>query len=358
MAYDLDQLLEAMLENGASDLHLHVGRPPSLRINGDIVPLEGPALVSAETEALAARIVPAHLRERLTREGGCDFAFAFQKKGRLRCNAFRATGETGLVLRLLPTRMFTLEQLRLPPVIKDQLRRARGLVLVTGPTGSGKSTTLASMIDWINQHESGHIITLEDPIEYVHPHKKCTVTQREVGPDMPSFAEGVRAALRQDPDVILIGEMRDLETIEAALTAAETGHLVLGTLHTSGAARTIERIVDAFPTGSRDQVQVQLASSLSMVISQSLLHTLDDRRVAAFEILINTVGVAAKIRDKKTFQIASDIETGAARGMRSLDADLLALLAQGVVSEEEVYNYCQDPEAIRARIGGKGSANS
>ncbi|MBM3825921.1 MAG: type IV pilus twitching motility protein PilT [Verrucomicrobia bacterium] len=350
MGYDLDQLLEAMIENGASDLHLHVGRPPSLRINGSIVSLDGPPLSAAHTEALAVKIVPRHLRDRLAKEGGCDFAFAFKKKGRLRCNVFRAGGETGLVLRLLPTSMFTLEQLRLPGVIKDQLRRARGLVLVTGPTGSGKTTTLASMIDWINQNEEGHIITLEDPIEYVHPHKKCTVTQREVGTDVLSFAEGVRAALRQDPDVILIGELRDLETIEAALTAAETGHLVLGTLHTSGAARTIERIVDAFPTGSRDQVQVQLASSLCMVISQSLLHTKDDSRIAAFEILVNTLGVAAKIRDKKTFQIASDIETGAVRGMRSLDADLLALHAQGVIPEAEVLNYCQDSEAVRARL--------
>ncbi len=357
MAYQLDQLLDAMIEHGASDLHLHVGRPPSLRISGAIESLDGPDLTNEDTVALAEGVVPAHLKERFVKDGGCDFAFSFRKKGRLRCNVFRASGETGLVMRLLPTKMFSIEQLRLPPVVKDQLRRARGLVLVTGPTGSGKSTTLASMIDWVNQNEEGHVITLEDPIEYVHVHKRCTITQREVGPDMPSFAEGVRAALRQDPDTILIGEMRDLETIEAALTAAETGHLVLATLHTSGAARTIERIVDAFPTGSRDQVQIQLAASLSMVISQSLVRTCDEGRIAAFEILINTPGVAAKIRDRKTFQIASDIETGAARGMRSLDADLLSLYHQGVIPEEELLNYCQDADAVRARLR-EGSATN
>jgi len=350
MAYAMNQLLEAMLENGASDLHLHSGRSPSLRVNGSVVSIDGPALTSEDTQALVGSITPAEQVERLKRDGGCDFGFSFHKKARFRVNVYRGKGVLGMVLRLIPTAIYTLEQLRLPPMIKDLLRRPRGLILVTGPTGSGKSTTLASMINWINENQHGHIITIEDPIEYTHAHKNCLVTQREVGEDLPSFAEGVRSALRQDPDVILIGEMRDLETIEAAVTAAETGHLVLGTLHTSGATRTIDRIIDAFPASARDQIRTQLSTSLSAVISQCLLHTTDDRRVAAFEIMVRTDGVAAKIRDGKTFQIPSDIETGGGRGMRTLDSDLLALFNQGKVSEEEVMNYCQDSEMMRARL--------
>ena len=350
MAYEMNQLLEAMVENGASDLHIHVGRSPSLRVNGTIVSIDGTPLTVDDAKALVLGVVPPSHLVRLDADGGCDFAFSFRQKTRLRVNAFRSHAGYGMVLRLLPSKMFTLEQLRLPAVIKDMLKRARGLVLVTGPTGSGKSTTLASMINWINENEQGHIITIEDPIEYTHAHKNSVITQREVGVDLPSFSEGVRSALRQDPDVILIGEMRDLETIEAAVTAAETGHLVLGTLHTSGAARTVDRIIDAFPAGARDQIRAQLSTSLSAVISQCLLHTTDDRRVAAFEIMIRTDGIAAKIREGKTYQLLTDIETGGARGMRTLDSDLLAIFFQGLVSEEEVFNYCQNPEAMRERM--------
>ncbi len=350
MAYEMNQLLEAMVENGASDLHIHVGRSPSLRVNGTIVSIDGTPLTVDDAKALVLGVVPPSQLGRLDADGGCDFAFSFRQKTRLRVNAFRSHAGYGMVLRLLPSKMFTLEQLRLPAVIKDMLKRARGLILVTGPTGSGKSTTLASMINWINENEQGHIITIEDPIEYTHAHKNSVITQREVGVDLPSFSEGVRSALRQDPDVILIGEMRDLETIEAAVTAAETGHLVLGTLHTSGAARTVDRIIDAFPAGARDQIRAQLSTSLSAVISQCLLHTTDDRRVAAFEIMIRTDGVAAKIREGKTYQLLTDIETGGARGMRTLDSDLLAIFFQGLVSEEEVFNYCQNPEAMRERM--------
>ncbi|GBL30632.1 twitching mobility protein [Opitutia bacterium] len=352
MAYDIHQLLEAMIENGASDLHLHVGRAPSLRVSGSVVSIEGAALSPADTEALVQSITPPEQLERLKRDGGCDYGFSFHKKARFRVNVYRGKGVLGMVLRLIPAKMFTLEQLRLPPMIKDLLRRPRGLILVTGPTGSGKSTTLASMIDWVNQNEDGHIVTIEDPIEYYHAHKNCVVTQREVHNDVPSFADGIRSALRQDPDVILIGEMRDLETIEAAVSAAETGHLVFGTLHTTGAARTVDRILDAFPAGARDQIRVQLASSVVAVISQCLLRTTDDKRVAAYEIMIRTDGIAAKIRENKTFQITSDIETGAARGMRTLDADLLALFNQGIIAEEEVFNYAQDAEMMRQRIKG------
>jgi twitching motility protein PilT len=350
MAYDIHQLLEAMIENGASDLHLHVGRAPSLRVSGSVVSIEGPALTPEDTENLVQSIAPAEQMERLKRDGGSDFGFSFHKKARFRVNVYRGKGVLGMVLRLIPAKMYSLDQLRLPPMIKDLLKRPRGLILVTGPTGSGKSTTLASMINWINENEDGHIVTIEDPIEYYHSHKGCVVTQREVHNDVPSFADGIRSALRQDPDVILIGEMRDLETIEAAVSAAETGHLVFGTLHTTGAARTVDRILDAFPAGARDQIRVQLASSIVAVISQCLLRTVDDKRVAAYEVMIRTDGIAAKIRENKTFQIVSDIETGAGRGMRTLDADLLALYFQGTISEEEVFNYCQDSEMMRARL--------
>lgn len=350
MSYQLNELLDAMIENGASDLHIHVGRSPSLRVNGDVVSIDGPALTAADTKVLVLSVVPSAQLAVLEREGGCDFSLSLKAPSRIRVNAFRSHGGFGMVLRLLPAEVFTLEQLRLPPVIKDVLNRARGLILVTGPTGSGKSTTLAALINWINEHQQGHIITIEDPIEHMHEHKKCMVTQREVGVDLPSFAEGVRAALRQDPDVILIGEMRDLETIEAAITAAETGHLVLATLHTSGATRTIDRIIDAFPANAREQIRAQLASSLTAVISQCLLHSKDGKRVAAFEIMLRTDAIASKIRDNKTFQLLSDIETGSARGMRALDGDMLALFSQGIVSEEEVLVYCNNPEAMRERM--------
>jgi twitching motility protein PilT len=350
MPYKLNELLDAMIENGASDLHIHVGRPPCLRVNGDVVSLEGPTLTTADTNRLVMSVVPSVQLPVLEREGGCDFSLALKDPSRIRVNAFRSHGGYGMVLRLLPAEVFTLEQLRLPPVIKDVLNRARGLILVTGPTGSGKSTTLAAMINWINENQQGHIITIEDPIEHTHEHKKCMVTQREVGVDLPSFAEGIRAALRQDPDVILIGEMRDLETIEAAITAAETGHLVLATLHTSGATRAIDRIIDAFPANAREQVRAQLASSLSAVISQCLLHSKDGKRVAAFEIMLRTDAIGSKIRDNKTFQLLSDIETGSSRGMRALDGDMLALFSQGIVSEEEVLVYCNNPEAMRERM--------
>lgn len=354
MAYEMHQLLEAMIENGASDLHLHVGQTPCLRISGDMIPLEGDKLTPEDTVALAQSIGPADQLERLKRDGGCDFGFSYQSKARFRVNVYRGKGVVGLVLRLIPTTIYSLKDLRLPDMVKDLLARPRGLILVTGPTGSGKSTTLASMINWINETNDGHIVTIEDPIEYYHSHRRCVVTQREVHSDVPSFADGIRSALRQDPDVILIGEMRDLETIEAAVSAAETGHLVFGTLHTTGAARTVDRILDAFPTGAKDQIRVQLASSVVAVISQSLCRTVDGKRVAAYEIMVKTDAIAAKIRENKTFQIVSDIETGGSRGMRTLDADLLALVQQGRIAPEEALVHCQDHEMMRSRLKEAG----
>jgi len=351
MAYDLQDLLKAMVDNGGSDLHLHVGVPPCLRIAGKIIQVEGEALTPADTAAMAKTIMPPMQAERLERDGGCDFGFMYGSGDRrFRANVFRSQGSHGLVLRLITNKLYTIDQLRLPNTIKSLLGRSGGLILVACPTGFGKSTTLAAMIDWINNNETGHIITLEEPIEFIHEPKKCVISQREVLTDVPSFAEGIRAALRQDPDVILVGEMRDLETISAAVTAAETGHLVLASLHTTGAGRTVDRIIDAFPDNAREQIRTQLAASLAAIISQVLLKTKDGRRVAAFEIMVRTDGIAAKIRDKKTYQIASDIETGISRGMRTLDSDLITLYKQGEIAESEILTYCQDVEAMKARL--------
>ena len=356
MSYEINDLLDLMVDQGASDLHLQVGQPPTLRLSGSMTPIDGPPLTPGDTEKLMQSITPdAHISS-VKLNGGADFGFAFGEKARFRVSVMKSKSNYGMVLRQIPYKMFGLRDIGLPDKIRELLYRPRGLILVTGPTGSGKSTTLASMVNYINETRDGHIITIEDPIEYTHAHKQCLITQREVGEDLPSFAEGVRSALRQDPDVILIGELRDLETIEAAVTAAETGHLVLGTLHTSGATRTIDRIIDAFPASARDQIRAQLSTSLTAVISQCLLHTTDDRRVAAFEIMLRTDGVAAKIREGKTYQLLTDIETGGARGMRTLDSDLLSLFSQGLVTEEEVFNYCLNPEAMRERMRGGSSS--
>ncbi|MEO6873497.1 MAG: PilT/PilU family type 4a pilus ATPase, partial [Opitutaceae bacterium] len=254
MSYEMNELLELVVEQNASDLHLQVGQPPTLRLSGSMTPIDGPALTPIDTEKLMQSITPDSHISNVKLNGGSDFGFAFGEKARFRVSVLRAKGNYGLVLRQIPYKMFGLRDIGLPDKIRELLYRPRGLILVTGPTGSGKSTTLASMVNYINENRDGHIITVEDPIEYYHNHKRCVVTQREVHSDVPSFAEAVRRALRQDPDIILVGEMRDLETIEAAISAAETGHLVFGTLHTNGAAKTIDRIVDAFPANMKDMI--------------------------------------------------------------------------------------------------------
>src|SRR5687767_4640746 len=290
-----------------------------------------------------------HVRER----GGADFGFAFGELARFRVSVFKEKGNFGMVLRQIPNRLLTLEQIGLPPsTIRNLIHKPRGLVLVTGPTGSGKTTTLASMINIINEErDDAHIITIEDPIEYYHTHKKGVVTQREVHIDVPSFAEALRRALRQDPDVILVGELRDLETMEAAVTAAETGHLVFGTLHTTGAAKTIDRIVNAFPMNQQETIRIQLSTVLQAVISQLLLPRVDKPgRIAVYEIMINTPAIAALIRDNKTFRIQSDIQTGAKYGMVTLDGYLLDKYQQGVISREEVVNKSQDPTSVQAKL--------
>ncbi|MCB1121352.1 MAG: PilT/PilU family type 4a pilus ATPase, partial [Verrucomicrobiae bacterium] len=289
-------------------------------------------------------------------KGGCDFGFSFMDRARFRVSVLKARGKFGMVLRQIPTDLFSLEDIGFPNMVKDLLKRPRGLILVTGPTGSGKSTTLASMINYMNEHDDGHIITIEDPIEYYHDHKKCIVTQREVGVDVSSFADAIRGALRQDPDTILVGEMRDLETIEAAVSAAETGHLVFATLHTTGAARTVDRIVDAFPDTTKDQIRTQLASSIVAVISQVLCPRVGGGRVAAFEIMVNTTSIAALIRDNKTYRISSEIQTGANYGMISLDQHLLSLYNRDLIPAEEALEKSQNPSEMREKLEQMGAA--
>jgi twitching motility protein PilT len=353
MAVQMEDLLQVVVDEGASDLHIRVGVPPIIRLHGRLVHMDLPSLGSEETEHLMKAITSEAHIQKVREQGGTDFGFAYGDAARFRVSVFKERGNYGLVLRQIPNKLMSLEQIGLPPSIKDLLFRPRGLVLVTGPTGSGKTTTLASMIDIINTEEDCHIITIEDPIEYYHPHKKSIVTQREVGVDVPDFAEALRRGLRQDPDVILVGEMRDLETMEAAITAAETGHLVFATLHTTGAARTVDRIVDAFPTDQQEQIRTQLASSILAVISQVLLVRADAKgRVACFEIMISTPSIQALIRDNKTFRITSDIQTGAKFGMMTLDSNLMSLYERGMISYGDLITIAQDPQSVVAKLQG------
>ena len=351
----MNDLLELMVDQGASDLHLQVNQPPTLRMSGSMVPVEGEKLTPQDTEDLMKAITSSTNQEQLKTTGGCDFGFAYMERARFRVSVLRAKGAFGIVLRQIPNDLFTLSEIGLPDQIKELISRPRGMILVTGPTGSGKSTTLASMVNWINLNHDGHIITIEDPIEYFHEHKKCIVTQREVGNDVASFSSAIRGALRQDPDVILVGEMRDLETIEAAVSAAETGHLVFATLHTTGAARTVDRIVDAFPAETKDQIRTQLASSVVAVISQVLCKKIGGGRIASFEIMVTTNSIAQLIRENKTYRINSDIQTGAAHGMIGLDAHLLSLYNRDLISADEALVKSQLPDAMRDKLVENGA---
>jgi len=350
--YSMSDLLQLTVSEGASDLHLRVGIPPVIRVHGRLHRVEGPPLAPEDTEELSRSITSEDHIQSVREQGGSDFGFAFGEMARFRVSVFKERGNFAMVLRQIPSKLLTMEQIGLPASVRELLYKPRGLVLVTGPTGSGKSTTLASMIDIINiERDEAHIITVEDPIEYYHHHKQAVVTQREVHVDVPSFAEALRRALRQDPDIILVGELRDLETMEAAITAAETGHLVFGTLHTTGAAKTIDRIVNAFPVTQQEQIRVQLSTVLQAVISQLLLPRCDKPgRVAVFEIMINTPSIAALIRDNKSFRIGSDIQTGAKYGMLALDACLLEKYEQGLISQEEVITKAQDPGTSMIKI--------
>ena len=346
----MTELMQATVDEGASDLHIRAGIPPSLRIHGSLTPLDVPPLTEEDTRALVYSFTPEDKQHELENNGGADFATSLGET-RFRTSVFKERNRYGIVMRMIPATLLTLKQIGLPDEIQELLFKPRGLILVTGPTGSGKSTTLASMLNIINQQRDCHIITIEDPIEYYHPHKQCIVTQREIGHDVPSFAEAIRRALRQDPDVILVGEMRDLETMQAAITAAETGHLVFATLHTTGAAATVDRIVDAFPMDQQDQIRTQLSVGLVAVISQLLLKRVDKPgRVAAFEIMISTPSVRSHIRDNKTFQINSDIQTGAKFGMVSLDNHLLELYQRGMIAYDDLVTKSQDPDTLVAKL--------
>ena len=358
MSYEMNDLLELMVELGASDLHIQVKQAPTLRISGTMSPVEGPRLTAPDVEGLMKSITSASSQEQLKTEGGADFGFAYMDRARFRVSVMRAKGVYGIVLRQIPNDLFTLTSIGLPDKIKDLITRPRGLILVTGPTGSGKSTTLASMVNWINENRDGHIITIEDPIEYYHEHKNCIVTQREVGIDVTSFSSAIRGALRQDPDVILVGEMRDLETIEAAVGAAETGHLVFATLHTTGAARTVDRIVDAFPASMKDQMRTQLAASIIAVISQVLCKKKGGGRIASFEIMVTTTSIAQLIRENKTYRIMSDIQTGAAQGMISLDSHLLNLYNKDIIEADEALVKSHDAITMREKLLESGATLS
>jgi len=349
----IDRLLETTIRRGASDLHLSVDRPPVLRQRGGLVELEGPPLTHEEIGAMVEQFVPERCRRELEERGTTDFGYAHGDKCRFRVSVLTQKGHRGIVMRLIPQELLTFEQIGLPPSIGELLDMHRGLILVTGPTGSGKTTTLATMLDWINQHRDVHIVTIEDPIEYEHGHKKGLVTQREIGSDVPDFPEAMRRVLRQDPDVILLGEMRDLETTSAAITAAETGHLVFGTLHTTGSARTVDRIIDQYPTEQQEQIRSQLAVALVAVLSQILVPTADGKgRVAAFEVMITNPAIENHIRKCETFKIPSVIQTSRRNGMCLLDDSLLELYRSGRITKETLFERCFDRKAAEQRIGG------
>src|SRR5688572_8850762 len=340
----IDRLLETCVRRGASDIHLAVGRPPTLRLNTHLRELQTKVLDPEDTTALMKSITPDRIQQEYEEQGSGDFGFAYGDQARFRVSVFKQKGYCSLVLRRIPNKILTFEQIGLPDMARQICRRPRGIFLCTGPTGSGKTTTLATMINYINESFDKHIITMEDPIEYYHPHKKSIVVQREIGVDVPSFPEALRRALRQDPDVMLVGEMRDLATIGAAITAAETGHLVFGTLHTSGAASTINRIIDAFPTDQQEQVRVQLANNLIAVLSQALCPRIDQEGVlAAYEFMYVTPGIQNLIRENKSFRIDSEIQTGKRYGMQLLDDNLYMNFTSGKISAEEAIDKSRNP---------------
>jgi twitching motility protein PilT len=351
----IDRLLETVVKKKASDIHLAVGRPPTLRLNGHLRELQTKVLDPEDTMALMKSITPERIQQEFEETGSGDFGFAYGDAARFRVAIFKQKGVASLVLRRIPNNIMTFQQIGLPKMAEQICRRPRGVFLVTGPTGSGKTTTLATMINYINENFDRHIITMEDPIEYYHPHKKSIVVQREIGVDVPSFSESLRRALRQDPDVMLVGEMRDLATISSAITAAETGHLVFGTLHTSGAASTINRIIDAFPTDQQEQIRVQLANNLIAVLSQTLCPRIDvEGVIAAYEFMYVTPGIQNLIRENKSFRIDSEIQTGKKYGMELLDDNLWRLYSSGKISAEESIDKSKTPSLMVDRFHRAG----
>lgn len=343
---DITQLLTFGTQNGASDVHLSAGLPPMIRVDGDMRRVNVPSLDQSGVQAMVYDIMNDKQRKDFEERLETDFSFEIPGVSRYRVNAFNQNRGCGAVFRTIPTEILTLEQLSAPKIFEEISGFPRGIVLVTGPTGSGKSTTLAGMVDWKNNNELGHILTIEDPIEFVHESKKCLINQREVHRDTHGFEHALRSALREDPDVILVGEMRDQETISLALTAAETGHLVFGTLHTSSAAKTVDRIVDVFPAGEKPMVRSMLSESLRAVISQTLMKKQGGGRVAAHEIMIGTPAIRNLIREDKVAQMYSAIQTGQQHGMQTLDQNLKELVARGVVDANEARKKAQSPDQI------------
>lgn len=350
---DVRDLMILAVARKASDLHLTVSSPPVLRINGELSAIDGEALTPADTESLARQILTPEQWERLESAGEIDLSYSIAGSGRFRVNVFHQRNSIGMAIRVVLSRVPSITDLGLPDVVKNLALRPKGLVLVTGPTGSGKSTTLAAMIDLINSERRSHIITIEDPIEYLHQHKTSVINQREVGQDTASFANALRAAMREDPDVILVGEMRDLDTISIAITAAETGHLVFATLHTTDAAQTVDRIIDVFPPNQQQQIRVQLAATLQGVLAQQLLPRADGRgRVAALEIMVVTPAIRNLIREGKTHQILNSIQTGGKFGMQTMETALRQLVQSRVVTMEEAESRVVDQDSFHRLLGG------
>ena len=347
----VEEILTVAKELKASDVHIAVGIPPKVRVHGELMNMNYPMLTKDDSDSIIKSVMNTRQMEILEEKGEVDFSLSIPKVGRFRVNVFRQRGTLSAALRLVNTIIPRPEDLGVPPSVVNLFKKKRGLVLVTGPTGSGKSTTLASIINVINENLPAHVITLEDPIEYLHSHKMATVNQREIGMDSLSYKNALRAALREDPDVVLVGEMRDLETISIAITAAETGHLVFSTLHTIGAAATIDRIIDVFPPHQQQQIRIQLAMVLEAVVSQQLIATADGKsRVAAFEVLHSTPAIKNLIRENKTFQIASTMQTNKKMGMQTMDDALFYLYAQGIISRDNALNYAQDPQSLERKL--------
>ncbi|BBB28238.1 type IV pilus twitching motility protein PilT [Neptunomonas japonica] len=343
---DITELLSFTVQQGASDLHITAGMPPVIRVDGDVRRIKLPALEQKQVQTLIYDIMNDKIRKDFEDRFEADFSFEVPGLARFRVNAFNQNRGAAAVFRTIPSKVLTMDELGMGKVFQDLSMQARGLVLVTGPTGSGKSTTLAAMVDYVNEVRSDHILTIEDPIEFVHESKKCLVNQREVHRDTQSFANALRSALREDPDIILVGEMRDLETIRLALTAAETGHLVFGTLHTTSAAKTIDRIIDVFPAAEKDMVRSMLSESLQGVISQTLLKKVNGGRVAAHEIMMGTPAVRNLIREDKVAQMYSAIQTGASHGMKTLDQSLTELVQKGLISRETARDKAKNPQGF------------
>lgn len=349
----IEELLTIAAEHGASDVHITVGVPPKMRVNGALYNMDYPSLMPQDTEPIIMSIMDRRRKEIFDEKGEVDFSISVPQIGRYRVNIFKQRGSMAAALRVVGMDIPTADSLGVPKAVQDLYTKKRGLVLVTGPTGSGKSTTLASLINLINSERTDHIITLEDPIEYLHNHKKSMVNQREIGLDTMSYAAALRAALREDPDVILVGEMRDLETISIAITAAETGHLVFSTLHTIGAASTIDRVIDVFPTHQQQQIRIQLSMVLEAVISQQLIPTADKKgRVAAFEVMLANAAIKNMIREGKTYQIQSMIQTNGKLGMVTMDDALYQLYRAGRITGEQALIFAQDQQAVEKRLRG------